>query len=89
MIDGIGRVLGWALLAGAAFHAIRWHGLDREMQAFRSPNAPPHAFFFIPLRWRRDLYVGEGPHFVNAVWRAFASMVGFFLLGVLLLAIFS
>lgn len=80
------RVVGWALFAAGAWHALRTSSLDRQMQRYRVPGASPAAYFFVPLRWRRRLYTEEGQALVGEAWRTLLRMHGFTLAGMVVMA---
>jgi hypothetical protein len=79
-------VLGWILIAVAAFFAAAMHRADRRMQAFRAPGARASAFFLVPLRWKRELYTVEGQELVVKAWRFMFLMYGAALVGMVLLS---
>jgi hypothetical protein len=89
MLTGIGLALGWTCFAVAAFYAMRGHGLDRRLQAFRAPSQPPSAYAFVPLRWREELYTIEGHDLLTQTWSSFRSMIGFAVFGMVLIGAFS
>jgi hypothetical protein len=85
MISRLASFLGWLLIAVAALYAVRMHGFDRRLHAHRAAGAPPKAFALVPLRWRAELYTTEARPLLDAAWRAYASFVGWGLLGMLLI----
>lgn len=79
-------LLGWILIGLSAFFAVAMHRVDRRMQAFRVPDAPPGAYAFVPLRWRRALYTERGRALVGQAWRLMLLMYGAALVGVVCLS---
>jgi hypothetical protein len=78
--------LGWMLIGLSALSAVAMHRTDRRMQVFRAPGAPPAAFSGIPLRWKRELYAGEGRALVRRAWSLMLLMYGAALVGIVLLS---
>ena len=81
------KILGWVSIGVAAYYALRMNILDRRMQQYRPENARPMRYAFVPLRWQQDFYTQEGHAIVGQAWGAFGKMVGFFLLGVVFMAV--
>ena len=79
-------VLGWVLIAVAAFFAVAMHRADRRMQAFRVPQARASAYLLVPLRWKRELYTAEGQALVGKAWRLMFVMYAAALAGMVLLS---
>jgi hypothetical protein len=73
-------------VATASFFAMQMWWLDARVQRYRAPSAPRGAFWIIPLRWQRKLYVAEGSDVVGQVWQAWRRMLGSGLVGMLMLA---
>jgi len=78
--------LGWLLIGVAAYFAIAMDRADRQMQAFRVPDAKPNAYSLVPVRWKRSLYTAEGQRLVGKAWRVMLLMYGAAFLGMLLLS---
>ena len=84
MLPQILQVLAWISFGASAFSAVQMNLLDRQMQAFRHPQADLGSFQLVPLRWRQDLYTEPGHLLVSRAWRAFGRMAAFFFLAALL-----
>jgi hypothetical protein len=82
----VGQLLGWLFAAASAGCALQMWWLDARMQDHRSPSAPRRAYWLVPFRWQRQLYVGEGPRLVDRAWRAFGRMLLLGAVAMLLLA---
>jgi hypothetical protein len=80
------HIVGWLLVALAAYFALVMHRADRRMQAYRAPGARPGAFALVPLRWKYELYTVEGQELVAKARRSMFLMYGAALLGMLLLS---
>ena len=81
------ELLAWLSFGGAALSAVQMWALDRQLQAFRHPQAARSSFLFVPVRWQQELYTAEGQALVVRAWKACARMVGFFLLAAILFLI--
>lgn len=79
--------IGCVLLAGAALAMLRLWWIDLTMQRHRVPGAPRAAFWFLPFRWQRSLYVGEGPALVDRAWRSWRFALGLAILGLIFVAL--
>ena len=80
------KIAGVLLFAAAAVCAISYWYVDRQLQAFRSLDKPPSAYFFVPIRWRRELYRPEGHHLVDRALSLLVAMTGLAIVGMLLIA---
>ena len=80
-------VLGWLLLIGSGVAACIMYDADRRLQAFRLPSEPRSAYWFVPVRIRRELYKPEAGHLVGRAWRAIGAMYGLAVAGAILLSI--
>ncbi len=80
-------VLGWIFVIGGMVAGIVSHDADRPLQAFRLSSQPPSAYWFVPIRVRRELYKPEAAHLVDRAWRAMGTMYGLAFVGIILLAI--
>ena len=79
-------VLGWMLIGVSVISALAMHRADRRMQAFRASGVPPAAFSPTPLRWKRELYTGEGRALVRRAWSLMLLMYAAALAGIVLLS---
>jgi len=80
-------VLGWLLVIGGMASGVVLHDADRRLQAFRLSSEPPSAYWFVPIRIRRDLYRPEAAHLVDRASRAVGAMYGLAFVGGILLII--
>lgn len=73
---------------GGVFGGAAWH-FDRKLQGFRLPGTSPSAYWFVPLRIRRDLYRAEAGPLVNRAWQSIGAMYILTIVGILLIALSS
>jgi len=83
------QIIGLVLVLAGIWQALRTWELDRQMQRCRVPDAPPAAYFFVPIRWQRRLYTDAGQPLVGEAWRSMLRMYAFTLSGGILLMIGS
>jgi hypothetical protein len=69
-----------ALVSGAAICALGLALIDSHLQGYRDPRAPDAAYWIVPVRLQRDLYLPEKRHLVGRAWWCFAGMMVFALL---------
>ena len=80
-------VVGWFLIGAAVYFAVRMHRLDRRMQEFRPQGASQASYTLVPLRWRQELYIGEGQQLVRQAWLSWSAMALCFVIGAVLVAV--
>ena len=81
------RAVGWLLLSGCALCGFLAHDADRRLQVFRLPGNSASAYWFVPLRVRRELYTADGHHLVSRFWRAIGGMYALGLVAAIVLTI--
>lgn len=82
----LAQVFGWLLVAVAAIAATRMWWFDRRLQSFRAEGTARGSYYFIPLRWRSELYTTEARPLLRQTWQAMWMMYGSAFLAILLLA---
>ena len=80
-------LLGWVLIASGAVCAAAAHAVDRKLQEFRLAGVAGSAYWFVPVRIRRDLYQPEAHYLVDRAWRLIVGMYGLAGLGMFLVVV--
>lgn len=78
--------LGWALIGVSVLAAVIARTIDRRLEEFRRAEATSDSWF-VPTRFRRDVYRLEGWYLVQWAWRAIGAMYGFAFAGALMLIV--
>ena len=83
------RILSAGAFTLAIYFAVRMAVLDRRLQAFRSPAVSRSQFWLVPWRIQEDFYTAEGRPLVGKIWSAWRAMLGWFLVGAVLVLLAS
>jgi hypothetical protein len=83
------KLVGFIIFGLGAVCAVGYWYADRQLQAFRLPDKPRSAYWFVPIRIRPELYKPEGQHLVNLALGFIGATYVLAFIGMVLIALGS